>query len=338
MKKIFFAPLLAAALACGKTAEPQTTATPRAKDENTKLTISVEDGTVRTKADAFTDVLDHEKILKDLQVAVYDGNGVLEKYQAIEGGSCSMSITQGRKSVFVISGGPSIADIGTKDSLADLVLDLSLCSWTDGLVMRGEASVNCAPNQTSKCNISLERYAARVALTSITPDFANLPGDIVLKGVFLTDAASSIAADGTWTGDFANAGGKNADGETVCYLNGVLPSYSEQTGAAYSDTLSNGSNFLLAAKHSLPFISYCYPNDTDDTTSLVIELAVSGQTYYYPIVLDSAPLKGNCAYTVTLKVTGLGSDDPGKPVQKGTLEGSITISEWATGEIYERTI
>ena len=65
---------------------------------------------------------------------------------------------------------------------------------------------------------------------------------------------------------------------------------------------------------------------------------VSGKKYYYPVVLDNATLERNKTYTVGLTITGLGSEDPNKPVEKGTISASITVSGWTAGAVYDETI
>ena len=58
---------------------------------------------------------------------------------------------------------------------------------------------------------------------------------------------------------------------------------------------------------------------------------------YYPVVLNSA-LARNTSYTVGLTITGLGSDDPDKPVTKGSIAVTITVDGWTAGAVYDETI
>ena len=107
-----------------------------------------------------------------------------------------------------------------------------------------------------------------------------------------------------------------------------------------------------AEKRSLtpttPYLFYCYPNSTttDATgwsssftarkTRLVVAATIGGTKYYYPVVIDT-PAR-NTAYTVELTITGLGSTDPDKPVQKGSITASVTVEGWASGAVYNETI
>ena len=49
-------------------------------------------------------------------------------------------------------------------------------------------------------------------------------------------------------------------------------------------------------------------------------------------------LERNKAYTVALTIRNLGSDDPDKPVEKGTVSVSISVAGWETGTSYDETI
>ena len=70
----------------------------------------------------------------------------------------------------------------------------------------------------------------------------------------------------------------------------------------------------------------------------MIAATVSGTLYYYPVVLDSGVIARNTAHTVALTITGLGSDDPNKPVEKGGLNVSVSVAGWEAGAVYEETI
>ncbi|MBR5563584.1 MAG: hypothetical protein IKW11_05090, partial [Bacteroidales bacterium] len=71
-------------------------------------------------------------------------------------------------------------------------------------------------------------------------------------------------------------------------------------------------------------------------TRLVVTATIGNIKYYYPVVIDT-PAR-NTAYTVELTITGLGSTEPDKPVEKGTINASVTVEGWATGSIYNETI
>ena len=49
-------------------------------------------------------------------------------------------------------------------------------------------------------------------------------------------------------------------------------------------------------------------------------------------------LERNKAYTVEMTITGLGSTDPDKPIEKGGLTAAITVLDWVDGGSYEETL
>jgi hypothetical protein len=71
---------------------------------------------------------------------------------------------------------------------------------------------------------------------------------------------------------------------------------------------------------------------------LTVVATVDGKIQYYPVVLDSAVLERNKTYTVGLTITGPGSDDPNKPVEKGSVNITLTVAGWVAGATYDETI
>ena len=76
---------------------------------------------------------------------------------------------------------------------------------------------------------------------------------------------------------------------------------------------------------------------TAKQTVLTVVATVDNKIQYYPVVLNSA-LARNTSYTVGLTITGLGSDDPDKPVTKGSIAVTITVDGWTAGAVYDETI
>ena len=113
-----------------------------------------------------------------------------------------------------------------------------------------------------------------------------------------------------------------------------------------------GQSVANGATHSpsTPYLFYSFPNSSTTAptgfqstfaaqrTVLTVVATVSGKKYYYPVVLDNATLERNKTYTVGLTITGLGAEDPNKPVEKGTISASITVSGWTAGAVYDETI
>ena len=97
-------------------------------------------------------------------------------------------------------------------------------------------------------------------------------------------------------------------------------------------SISNGAAYTPAVPH----LFYGYANAGATKTRLVVEADIAGRTYYYPVTMTS--LERNKAYTVALTIRNLGSDDPDKPVEKGSVSVSISVAGWETGTSYDETI
>ena len=138
--------------------------------------------------------------------------------------------------------------------------------------------------------------------------------------------------------DGATATGQIVDGSTY------VASHPTLTFKSVGSSVANGASLTPTT----PYLFYCYPNSTttDATgwsssftarkTRLVVAATIGGTKYYYPVVIDT-PAR-NTAYTVELTITGLGSTDPDKPVQKGSITASVTVEGWASGAVYNETI
>ena len=77
-------------------------------------------------------------------------------------------------------------------------------------------------------------------------------------------------------------------------------------------------------------------------TLLVLEASIkypSGWTkYYYPVQLGAGPLLSNKQYRVNLTIHRPGSLDPNHPVTFDDVTPVITVSDWESGDRYDREI
>ena len=111
-------------------------------------------------------------------------------------------------------------------------------------------------------------------------------------------------------------------------------------------------NVTVGSSYSpaVPLLFYSFPNSSTVAPAgfastfsakrsvLTVVATVDGQLQYYPVVLDNATLERNKTYTVGLTSTGSGSDDPDKPVDKGSISVTLTVSGGAAGAVYDETI
>ena len=69
----------------------------------------------------------------------------------------------------------------------------------------------------------------------------------------------------------------------------------------------------------------------------MIETVIRNVTYYYPI--DLPQIAANHTYDVSeVIITRLGSTDPDKHVEVGTVSVTIKVKDWETGNTTEITI
>lgn len=354
MKKIQLLLLLPAimAISCSKENNQAFPAQEEIRVENCQLNITLDNGVEGTKASAYTTVLPYEKKINSIELLIFNQNGTIEKYQRLTGTTCSVNVTQGVKYVYAFANCNGLSYITHTWELDDEYVYLSMCTQ-NGLPMHGNATVTCTANTSTPCSIELKRYAARVALTNVYLNLGTYVDEAAIESVFLTNVVSSIGMmPGGSIDDWCNIQGRNIDGDVISFWDGYDPDYMEQTSYYYDYWLDNDTDLIFEDDFNYPFIGYAFANSstktpngygsfnysTGERTCLVVEAVINGELYYYPVVLDNGPLKENCAYTVSLTITGLGSKDPNVPIQKGTLSGTITVSNWETGSVYNKTI
>lgn len=316
------------------------------------IVISVDCGDALTKAsEAFTGMQDYEKAVNSVQVFVFDEKGQLNAYRAAGKSTSDISIscTSGQKTVWAVVNGEDLSSISTMAALQASTTDLADNSRTpaEGFIMAGSASctVNGAGTEVS---VEVSRLTSRVALTKVTNSLPSAYGALTVKCVSLANVVGNQnlagnASPATWYNgmgrkDGATSADQIIDGETN------LASCAELTFASVGSSV----NVSESLSPETPYLFYCYPNPTEQDASgwaeeftarktrLILTAVVGGKTYYYPVVLDK-PAR-NTSYTVTVTITGLGSTDPDKPVEKGSMNVSVTVKDWTTGAVYDETI
>ena len=317
------------------------------------LSIAPE-GNLPTKAvNAYTTALDYEETVGKVQVFVFDSDGSVNYYNNL-GTSMSESIntTQGEKSVWAIINGPNLGSITTLSALKEVTVDLSANSKNmgTGFVMVGSNTCTVGTSATT-CNITVRRLAARVALVSVKNQLPSGYGSLTINRVFLNNVVGIQNLEGTAAASaWYNKEGR-AD-ETTRVSDHIIDGSSYQASCPTLTFKAVGQNVASNGTYTptSPDVFYCYANDATaapngftnpfaaQRTVLVVDASIGNRNYYYPVVLDDAVIVRNTTYTVAVTVTGLGSDDPNKPVQKGSLNFNISAAGWESGAVYEETI
>ena len=350
MKKTLFIMAAIAAMVCS--CQPEEDCAPCEQQKRATLNISLDfEDEGQTKATNYVTAQTYETQVNDVQVLVFDSSGNLNAYVDADTKTSGISIstTSGTKSVWAVINGPDLSGITTLSAMNAISIDLGSNSTTasTGFVMAGYASCTVGTTAAS-ASISVKRLVSRVAMQKITNALPASYGIITINNVALINVVgnqniSGNASISTW---YNKMGRKDGATSTSQVIDGrsYLASCPALTFKSVGASVANGGSLTPTT----PYLFYTYPNGTttdatgwttsftDRKTRLVVTATISGQKYYYPVVIDT-PAR-NTAYTVELTITGLGSTDPDKPVQKGSINASVTVQGWASGAVYEETI
>ena len=352
-KFILLAVACAALAACNKDL-PEVTAPVEQGEGQITFTIDAEKA-VETKAvTAYTTAQTYESQVNKVQVFVFGSDGAINFYKDLgTSTSGTISTTAGTKTVWAVVNGPDLSGIGTLSALQATAVDLAANSTTaaTGFVMAGNASVTVSAGSSANCGITVSRLVSRVALQSIVNQLPASYGAITIDRVFLCNVVGNqniagSAAASTWYNKDGRADESTRNTAHIIDGSTYKASCEALTFKSVGSSLNNGASLTP----STPYLFYSYPNSSTTApngfqasfaakrTVLTVVATISGTKYYYPVVLDDATLDRNKTYTVGLTITGLGSDDPDKPVSKGSISASITVSGWTAGANYNETI
>ena len=351
MKKTLFIMAAVAAMACScdKDADCEP-----CQEAQTKATLNVSldfEDEPQTRATSYITAQTYETKVNDVQVLVFDSTGALNAYVDADTKTSGISIstTAGSKTVWAVVNGPNLSSITTLSALQSTAVDLGANSTTEttGFVMAGSTTCTVG-SSAATASVAVKRLVARVALQKINNSLPGSYGSLTVNNVTLINVAGNqnlagTASVSTWYNKMGRKDGATATGQIIDGSTYVA-SHPTLTFKSVGSSVANGASLTPTT----PYLFYCYPNSTttDATgwsssftarkTRLVVAATIGGTKYYYPVVIDT-PAR-NTAYTVELTITGLGSTDPDKPVQKGSITASVTVEGWASGAVYNETI
>ena len=351
MKKTLFimAAIVAMACSCDKNSDCEP-----CQEAETKATLNVSldfEDEPQTRATSYVTAQTYETKVNDVQVLVFDSTGALNAYVDADTKTSGISIstTAGSKTVWAVVNGPNLSSITTLSALQSTAVDLSANSTTEttGFVMAGSTTCTVG-SSAATASVAVKRLVARVALQKINNSLPGSYGALTVNNVTLINVAGNqnlagTASVSTWYNKMGRKDGATATGQIIDGSTYVA-SHPTLTFKSVGSPIANGGSLTPTT----PYLFYCYPNSTttDATgwsssftarkTRLVVAATIGGTKYYYPVVIDT-PAR-NTAYTVELTITGLGSTDPDKPVQKGSITASVTVEGWASGAVYNETI
>ena len=347
---LLMAAIAAMACSCDKDSDCIPCQDKEQKEATLKVNLSFEDDT-QTKATSYVTSQTYETTVNNVQILVFDSTGALNAYVDADKSVAGITIntTAGSKTVWAVVNGPDLSSVTTIGGMTakTIVLGDNSTTASAGFVMAGSTTCTVSSSTTTAI-ITVNRFVSRVALAKVTNSLPDSYGALTVNNVTLTNVVGNqnlagAATPSTWYNKMGRKDGATASSQIIDGSS-YLASCPTLTFKSISSSVANGSSLTP----STPYLLYCYPNSTttDATgwassftarkTRLVVTATISGTKYYYPVVID-APQR-NTAYTVELTITGLGSTDPDKPVQKGTISAIVSVQGWASGAVYEETI
>lgn len=360
MKRFFFLPAAAAALitalaSCTGNCEPEDVIpSPQPSMNGTiEITVDHEKAVLSRAAAAYTTAQAYESQVNRIQLFVFDSAGDLNIYKDLgTSASASVSTTQGEKSVWAVVNGADLSAVKSLSELKAKAVDLSANSTTaaTGFVMAGSSACTVGEGSVN-CQVTVSRLASRVALVSVKNSLPAGYGAMKIERVWLSNVVGNqniegTASPATWYNKEGRADESTRNKTHIIDGGTYKASCPDLTFRSVAQSVANGQSY----SPSTPDLLYTYANGSTAAPAgfsstfaaqravLVVAATVNGHLYYYPVTLDSGTIARNSAHTVELTITGLGSDDPNKPVEKGSISASITVAGWETGATYSETI
>ncbi|MBR4524765.1 MAG: hypothetical protein IKP15_04375 [Bacteroidales bacterium] len=239
--------------------------------------------------------------------------------------------------------------VTTKSEFLALTHELKYASATK-LLMIGHSGTELEPAVTlhegrEDVSIVVHRLAAAVILESVKNDFSSpayQKADMFrLENCYLINVPGRI--------NFGETSEPSALPTEQWYARLAAETASPKADLLY-DALA-GQIVNYGASYTVPHTFYTYPNNcavSEDAswcaraTLLVLEASIkypSGWVkYYYPVQLGAGPLLSNKQYRVNLTIHRPGSLDPNHPVTFDDVTPVISVTDWESGDRYDREI
>lgn len=321
--------LLAAALmaSCGRPADIEGT------DAGMARAVITVEGIAPTRATGVTAA--EEENIKNLQILVFDENGVREDYVNAGASSTGEVVAkEGKKTIMAIINASSVEDVRSLSGLmsrATLLSDNSLGS----MVMTGE--VEAILQNGGRISIPVSRMISKVMVKKITSAFTSTSlaaKEFKIKSIYLINVAGDNKMAGTSL-------------PTMWY--NKLSDGRNDVSCASFPLLSDPVNSVIAfgGSYTKEHSFFCYPNlvseeSFDSTwsprhTMLVVDALLGGSQTYYPIELPVIG-RNKCIIIDELVITRSGSDYPYIPVTTGTCNAAVEVVPWDIILQYTETI
>jgi hypothetical protein len=279
--------------------------------EKVQLTVKLPEGVTKVTGNPI------DGKVNDLQVFVFDKNGVYETSSHGSGTSLSMTCTSGEKQIVALVNAPLETGVTNIADLRARTADLK-DSDAEDIVMAGETSRLLSAS--ASITMEVERLVSRIAVANVKRDFKveqHKDLSFEIKAIYLINVAGEKAYLETNTPSFWYNKGKFMEDTSPAFLHDYVTDGIVPQGESYS------------TEHYF----YCFPNPVAKNTRLVVEAEIGGYTYYYPVTLNS--IEPNTSYTYNLTITRLGSDSPDEPVEEGAVEFTMIVKRWVEQDVNE---
>lgn len=310
-----------------------------------KVTVTAISGEKTKAASSYLDSKDYETQINKMQYYFFDkDSGRLLYYDNSTNKSSSFTAVPGSIRVWAVANGQTLSNISSLRELENFSVLISDNSTdpSKGFVMSGYVDLEIDGSKDVTGTIEIQRFVSRVALREVINSVPSSYGNMTINYVFLSNVVANQNISGnaepkTWNNlqgrDNAMSGGavNIIDGSNYIARPGDL------TFKKVGTTLATGEH--LTAVESSPYLFYTFPNNATGTNNgyteewtpersvLVVAATIKGTKYFYPVTLDG-DLDRNKSYSVGLEITGLGSDDPNKPITRSNASINVTIAEW----------
>lgn len=292
-------------------------------ESNLARAIITVEGNYPTRATGVTSA--EEDNIKNLQILVFDENGVLEDYvNAGASSSGEIIAKEGKKSIVAVINAASLEEVKSKTGLmgrTTLLSDNSLGS----MVMTGE--VDAILQDGGRISIPVSRIISKVVIKKITSAFTSTSlasKEFKVKSIYLIN----VAGDNKYA----------ATSLPTMWYNKLSDGRNDVSCMSFP-LLSDPVNSVIAygASYTKEHCFFCYPNlvseeSFDSTwcprhTMLVVDALLGGTQTYYPIELPVIG-RNKCIIIDELIVTKMGSDYPYMPVTDGNCNATVEVVPW----------
>lgn len=273
-----------------------------------------------------------DKNINTCQIFIFRGGnnsdkGLLDAESGIiNGSSVNIECTVGSADIFALVNAPKIS-VKNIDELKTKVSKLA-DNASGAFVMSGYINKNISSSGGS-ITIPVKRLAAKVQLNKVEVNFKNQvyqkilnEGRVKIIRMYLLNYATSYKYDFSFPTELAlsNKGSYSDQSLNNLTLDNVNHIFSSQ-----AKTYTTGHTF------------YCYPNNTENKTRLVVEFEIDGKLIFYPVTFDK--IESNHLYNITqLTITKLGAGNPDTVVEDASMSFEIQVQDWIEEKLEDERI